>query len=272
MEPNGVADQKDTAAAEVLCGNIVYPVGPEPFKAFIANALAVGRQRGFQEARAAPTTGDREPRYTALTPEEHKIWQMGYDKRGEEFSAGDREAADDRDVAIDLLANGPISFDDTDDWAVRELEDNIKAAISAARGERDAKWTALAEELITAFEKMDNDFDEGIEITDKTYRRYVKARDALQAFIEGDDISDAQLAEVIGKANNERTRAVVGKVRAYYRDKAAARVKELEEELIKWREIGGRAQRNLDAPFTSENPVQILTDAAELAALVEAKK
>ena len=46
------------------------------------------------------------------------------------------------------------------------------------------KWIAAAEEVITAFEKMDNDFDDGIEITEKTYRRYAKARDVLQGLIE----------------------------------------------------------------------------------------
>ena len=44
---------------------------------------------------------------------------------------------------------------------------------------------------------------------------------------------------------------------------------ELEAELKKWHEIGRRAKRNLDAPFTAENPVQILVDAAALAAILE---
>ena len=43
--------------------------------------------------------------------------------------------------------------------------------------------------------------------------------------------------------------------------------KALEDELKKWHEIGRRAKRNLDAPFTAENPVQILIDAAALAVL-----
>ena len=47
--------------------------------------------------------------------------------------------------------------------------------------------------------------------------------------------------------------------------------KALEDELKKWHEIGRRAKRNLDAPFTAENPVQILVDAAALAAILEVK-
>jgi len=51
-----------------------------------------------------------------------------------------------------------------------------------------------------------------------------------------------------------------------------AKVEALEDELKKWHEIGRRAKRNLDAPFTAENPVQILVDAAALAALVNPPK
>ncbi len=46
-----------------------------------------------------------------------------------------------------------------------------------------------------------------------------------------DDISDAQLVEVISRAGDERARAIVGKLRAYYRDKAAGRIQELEKAL-----------------------------------------
>ena len=65
-----------------------------------------------------------------------------------------------------------------------EAARTLYAYADSIRKERDVKWSAAAEEVITAFEKMNNDFDDGIEITEKTYRRYAKARDVLQGLIE----------------------------------------------------------------------------------------
>ena len=127
---------------------------------------------------------DNEPKYTALTPEEQRIWRMGYDKRDSELrpepTAGDVEAA--RELAVAIIEKyGPAYWNDA---TVPKRCPEAEAALSAARGNRKA----------------------------------------------------------------------------------------LEDELKKWHEIGRRAKRNLDAPFTAENPVQILVDAAALAALVKAEE
>ncbi len=46
-----------------------------------------------------------------------------------------------------------------------------------------------------------------------------------------DDISDAQLADVIRKESEENARVIVGKIRAYYRVKDEARIHELKAAL-----------------------------------------
>lgn len=84
-----------------------------------------------------------EPKYTALTESEQKFWQMGYDKRGEEFSAGDREAAEKIGNLIAAHIIGGSFYEVTSDEsraALSEIKTEIAAALSAARGEGAKEW------------------------------------------------------------------------------------------------------------------------------------
>jgi len=63
-----------------------------------------------------------------------------------------------------------------------------------------------------------------------------KDREFLPAWaMSWDDISDSQLAEVIGKEFKDNLPRLVGKLRAYYQDKYDARITALEAELTQTR-------------------------------------
>ena len=103
-----------------------------------------------------------EPKYTALTPAEQRIWRMGYDKRNSELepTAGDREAAEriSKQVMREVLASAVAGAEDI--LASREdpvsateklsekITDIFAAALSAARGNR-AELEAAARKAIS---------------------------------------------------------------------------------------------------------------------------
>jgi len=161
-----------------------------------------------------------------------------------EPTAGDVEAA--RELAVRIIEKyGPAYWNDA---TVPKRCPEAEAALSAARRDEREKLGVLDEE----------DEAELASNLDEFLSEY--------GFNKGSTVDSA--------AEYERVYSVVRNWAATVTALAAARGNraELEDELKKWHEIGRRAKRNLDAPFTAENPVQILIDAAALAALVKAEE
>jgi len=156
-----------------------------------------------------------------------------------EPTAGDVEAA--RELAVRIIEKyGPAYWNDA---TVPKRCPEAEAALSAARRDEREKLGVLDEE----------DEAELASNLDEFLSEY--------GFNKGSTVDSA--------AEYERVYSVVRNWAATVTALAAARGNraELEDELKKWHEIGRRAKRNLDAPFTAENPVQILIDAAALAVL-----